>query len=139
MITNLRGRVGSRPCLRKPNVSHLFSRLMVRNDIGLCGKLRKSTFLFQNRYTTNPSGQSSWVGSGFTAPRSCPILRAGGGLTSGGTLDVALDSYSHTANGTQIIIDSHLRVVNIALGDSTLSFICPICISAPPAADTCVF
>lgn len=65
MITNLRGRVGSRPCLRKPNVSHLFSRLMVRNDIGLCGKLRKSTFLFQNRYTTNPSGQSSWVGSGL--------------------------------------------------------------------------
>lgn len=52
---------------------------------------------------------------------------------------MALDSYSHTANGTQIIIDSRLRVVNIALGDSALSFICPICISVPPAADTCVF
>lgn len=47
MITNLRDRVGSRPFLRKPNVSHLFSLLVVLNGIGLCGKLRKSTFLFK--------------------------------------------------------------------------------------------
>lgn len=38
---------------------------------------------------------------------------------------VPLDSYSHTANGTQIIIDRCLQVVNIALGDWRHTFIYP--------------
>lgn len=140
----LQDMIGFCQCIWEPNIPHLFPQLVVMNSIELCGKLWKSTqhFLPQNRYyTSSPSGQIRLVDRGFNSLRQ---NRTGRGLTSGGVFYVPLDSCSYATNGTQIITDSCLRVVNTALGDRTLSFICPvhiefICISMPPKADTCLF
>lgn len=72
MITNLCGRVGSRPCLRKPNVSHLFSRRMVLNDTGLCGNYGNQHFYF--KIGTLPTLLDKAVGLGVGLPlRDLPL------------------------------------------------------------------